>query len=39
MRNCAEPKVQRLPSLSDSGCPLLAEMHNARRVDKSVVFR
>jgi hypothetical protein len=38
-KDCAEPRVGQLPSLSEYGCPLLAKIQEARRLDKTLVFR
>lgn len=38
-KDCAEPRVSQLPTLREYGRPLLAKIQEARRLDKSLIFR
>ncbi len=38
-KNCSEYRVTKLPSLNENGCPLLINIQELRRSDKSVVLR
>jgi hypothetical protein len=38
-KNCSEYRVTKLPSLNEYGCPLLINIQELRRSDKSVVLR